>query len=68
MSYIFISARNNEEGKLDFAYLQTDDSLKFLSEEVLPFEENKEKIHNILEVFTKRLLTFSDCIYLLCDK
>ena len=48
MSYIFISARNNEEGKLDFAYLQTDDSLKFLSEEVLPFEENKEKIHNIL--------------------
>lgn len=48
MSYIFISARNNEEGKLDFAYLQTDDYLKPLREEVLSFEENEEKIHNIL--------------------
>lgn len=48
MSYLFISARKNESEKLDFAYLQTDDHLKPLREEVLPFEENEEKIRTIL--------------------
>ena len=30
--------------------------------------EGLSTLNNLIEVFTKRLLTFSDCIYLLCDK
>ena len=48
MSFTFISTTKRETGQLELAYLQVDDSLRFLKEEVLPFETNGEKIHKLL--------------------
>lgn len=50
MSFIFISAAKRETGQLDFAYLETDDSLKILNGEgkVLSFEEHSDEIRDIL--------------------
>ncbi len=48
MSFTFISATKKETDKRDLAYLQVDDSLRLIKEDVLSFEANSKEIHDLL--------------------